>query len=179
MNQINFKNNPIIRRDIEPLYVSAFPIEERPPEKIFFEKAYKDTNDLIAFYENGEFIGFTDLLSYQDICYVFFLAVTPQKRGQGYGSKIIEEIKKIKSEKTLFLCYEEIDEKYKDNSLRIKRRDFYYKNGFKDNNLKTKEYGVLYDTCYYGKRQVKFDEYLSLMIDNYSEWVKKFIKKAS
>ena len=177
MKQVNFKNNPSIRKDVEPLYVSAFPVEERPPVKMFFKNAVKETIDLIGFYENDEFIGFTNLVDYQDICYIYFLAVTPEKRNQGYGSKILETVKQLKSDKNLLLCFEEVDEKYKDNSFRIKRRDFYHQNGFKDNIFKSNEFGVVYDSAVYG-RQITFDEYLSLLVFNFSDWLKRYIKKA-
>ena len=179
MEFINFKENKEIRRDIEPLYISAFPEEERPPAFIFFDKCLEKGNELYGVYENNEFIGFTNVLSYKDISYIFFLAVSLDKRNQGYGSKILQSVLNLNKEMTYFLCYEEIDEKYPDNSLRIKRREFYYRNGFKDNKLKTREYGVYYDTCYQGKHLVSFDDYLELMIARYGNRAKKYIKKAS
>ena len=179
MKYINFKGNSEIRKDIEPLYVGAFPEEERPPEWLFFENALKENNELLGFYENDEFIGFTNLLFHNDLCYMFFLAVSPKHRNKGYGSQIIQEAFRLYPDKTFVLCYEEIDEKYPDNSLRIKRREFYYRNGFMDNKLKTREYGVYYDTCYQGKHLVSFDDYLELMIARYGNRAKKYIKKAS
>ena len=179
MEFINFKDSKEIRRDIEPLYISAFPVEERPPAFLFFDKSLEEGNELFGIYKNNEFIGFTNVLSYKDISYIFFLAVSPNKRNQGYGSKILQSVLNLNKEMTYFLCYEEIDDKYLDNSLRIKRREFYHRNGFKDNNLKTCEYGVYYDTCYQGNRQVTFDDYLELMIARYGNRAKKYIKKAS
>ena len=179
MKYINFKDNSEIRKDIEPLYVGAFPEEERPPEWLFFENALKEDNELLGFYENDEFIGFTNLLFHNDLCYMFFLAVSPEHRNKGYGSQIIQDAFKLYPDKTFVLCYEEIDDKYDDIELRKRRRDFYYRNGFKDNNLKTCEYWVNYDTCYHGSHQVSFDEYLGLMIHCYGWRAKKYIKKAS
>ena len=83
-----------IKEDVSVLLVEAFPENERPPVDFFFENIKKDNNELIAFYENNTFIGFTALAFYQDICYIFFLAVSPTKRHQGYGSQILETIKK-------------------------------------------------------------------------------------
>lgn len=179
MKFVNIKDCPKIRNKIEPLYISAFPPEERPPEEMFFSNAEKKDNELFAVYEGEEFIGFTDLLFYKDLCYLFFLAVTPESRNKGFGSKIIQEIFKMYSDKNFVLCYDEVDDKYPDNSIRIRRRDFYYRNGFKENNLKTCEYGVRYDTVYHGSHQVSFEDYLGLFIHCYGHKAKWIVKKAN
>ena len=179
MEYINYKANIEIHKDIEPLYIGAFPEEERPPVDIFFDNALKDDNELLGVYLNSEFIGFTNLLFYKGLCYMFFLAVSPKHRNKGYGSQIIQDVFKMYPNKTFVLCYDEVDDKYQDNELRKRRRDFYFRNGFKDNNLKTCEYWVRYDTCYHGQHQVSFEEYLGLMIHCYGLRAKKFIKKAS
>ena len=176
---INYKDNLKIRNDIEALYVSAFPEEERPPVHMFFKNALKKDNELLGLYFDNEFIGFTNLLFYKDLCYMFFLAISEEHRNKGYGSQIIQEVFKAYSDKTFVLCYEEIDDKYEDIELRKRRRDFYYRNGFKDNNLKTCEYWVRYDTCYHGPHQVSFEDYLDLMVHCYGSRAKDFIKKAS
>ena len=179
MKFVNYKENLEIRKDIEPLYVSAFPEEERPPVDMFFDNAAKEDNELLGVYKDSQFIGFTNLLFYKNLCYIFFLAITPKQRNKGYGSQIIQEVFKLYLDKTFVLCYEEIDDKYPDNDLRKRRRDFYYRNGFIDNNLKTCEYYVRYDTCYHGSHQVSFEDYLGLMVHCYGSRAKHFIKKAS
>lgn len=175
----NYKDYPKIRKDIQSLYISAFPRVERPPVNMFFTEAKKDDNELLAFYDNDSFIGFTNLLFYKDLCYMFFLAVSPEYRNKGYGGKIIQEAFKEYPDKTFVLCYEELDDKYPDNDLRIRRSKFYQRNGFINNNLKTCEYGVIYETVYHGHRQVPFEDYLGLMIHCYGPLAKKYIKKAS
>lgn len=178
MKFVNYKLDQNIKSDIEPLYISSFPEEERPPVEMFFSFALKEDNDIYAIYDNNSFIGFTNLLFYKDLCYLFFLAVTPESRNKGYGSQIIKEIFNMYPNKNFILCYDEIDDKYQDNSLRIRRRDFYYRNGFKDNELKTCEYGVRYDTCYYGSHKVSFEDYQGLFIHCYGPQTKKIVKKA-
>ena len=140
MKFINYKSNQNIKKDIEPLYISGFPEEERPPVEMFFSFALKEDNDIYAVYDNNSFIGFTNLLFYKDLCYLFFLAVSPSYRNKGYGSQIIQEVFKNYPDKTFVLCFEEVDDKYSDNQLRKRRRDFYYRNGLKENILKTCEY---------------------------------------
>ena len=41
-----YKKNPNIRNDIEPLFLSAFPENERPPADIYFSSFKKDINKL-------------------------------------------------------------------------------------------------------------------------------------
>ena len=177
MNYINYKDNSSVRKDIEPLYVSAFPENERPPVDMFFETVLIDNDDLLGFYDNNEFIGFTNLITYKDICYLFFFAVKEDKRNQGYGTKILEIIKELYKDKVLTLCYEEIDDKYPDIELRKRRKNFYYRNGFIDNKMKTCEYGVNYESCYIGAHKVSFKDYLGLYRSVFGERVKSIIKE--
>lgn len=177
MQFINYEENRRIKNDVRKLYVSAFPIEERPPVNTFFKIAELNNDELFGIYDNNEFVGFTNLIFYQDICYIFFLAVVENKRNQGYGSKILKCLQETYKDKVLTLCYEEIDEKYLDLELRKRRKDFYYRNGFKDNEMKTCEYGVNYETCYYGSHKVNFSNYLNLYKSVFGDRVKKIIKE--
>ena len=178
MEQLEYKNNRRIKNEIKKLYVSAFPKNERPPVHYFFKSALKESNRLIAYYIENEFIGFTYLSYYKDICYIFFLAVSDSKRNMGYGSKIIEQIKSDNSDYVLLLCYEEVDEKYVDYLNRKNREKFYLKNGFKNNELKTNEFGVIFQTAYIGKHKVKIEDYIEIFVLGFGELARKYIKEA-
>ena len=106
MKVINYKDNQVIRKDVSSLYVSAFPREERPPVNMFFASVELDNDDLLAFYDNNKFIGFTNLIFYKDIIYIFFLAVKDEYRNKGYGSKILQYLKESYKDKVLTLCYD-------------------------------------------------------------------------
>lgn len=177
MKIVNYKENPQIRKDIQRLYVSAFPREERPPVNMFFETVKLTNDDLFGFYENETFIGFANVILYKDICYLFFFAITQKNRNKGYGTKILQILKEMYKDKVLTLCYEEIDDKYKDIELRKRRKNFYYRNGFKDNEMKTCEYGVNYETCYIGSHKVNFEDYLGLYRSVFGDRVKSIIKE--
>ena len=174
----NYNKFPNIRKDIEPLFESAFPINERPPADIFFKSFDSPIKQLFAFYDVDVFVGFTSVILFNDICYIFFLAVQDEKRHQGYGSKILSEMKKMYSDYVILLCYEEVDEKYPDYEKRRKRAEFYAKNGFIDNNLKTNEFGVIFQTVYVGNRKVSFEEYAEIFKLGFGEWCLKHLKKA-
>ncbi len=179
MVALNYKNNKEIKKDVKASFLSAFPKNERPPAHYFFSSALKDTNNIYAFYENNLFIGFVQLTTYKDICYVFFLAVNKEIRNQGWGSKILSWVKDFHKDRVILLCYEEVSEKYSDNDLRKRRQDFYLnKNGFKDNHLKTNEFGIIFQTCIYGNHLVPFEDYVEIFVLGFSEFARPHIKRA-
>ena len=177
MKIVNYINDKNIRKDVEPLFLSSFPESERPGPDIFFSSFKKESNVLYAFYDNDKFIGFTSLIIYKDIAYIFFLAVSPIYQHQGYGSQILSTIKNTYKDKVILLCYEEVDNKYDDYEKRKKRESFYKKNGFISNNLTTEEFGVVFTVARYGYREVSFEEYKKIFIFGFGEFAKDYIKR--
>ena len=167
-----------IKEDVSRLLESAFPEDERPPTEYFFKSLEKKENKLFTYYLCNEFVGFSFLSFYQDVCYIFFLAVEESKRHQGYGGEIIEDMKKEYQNFVLLLCYEEVDPKYSNYEERINRRNFYYSHGFKPNKLKTNEYGVIYETAYIGSHQVDFASYQEIFVLGFGERNRPYIKEA-
>ncbi len=161
LNKIIYSNQENIKKDVGDLLVEAFPEDERPPVDIFFKNLIinKEHTRLIAYYDNNTFVGFTSLVFYKDICYLFFLAVSPTLRHQGYGSQILEIIKNDYQDYIILLAFEEVDPQYDNYEERKNRKAFYLNHGFKDNGFKSNEWGVIFETAYIGKRKVSFLEY--------------------
>lgn len=177
LEKVLFNEDINIKEDITALLIEAFPINERPPVDYFFMSLKRKENTLIAYYEKDIFIGFSYITIYKDICYIFFLAVKKEYRQKGYGSQIIECLKEDYQDKVLLLCYEEVDQKHDDYNNRLKRENFYKKRGFKDNNLKTNEYGVIFKTAYIGKRKVNFSEYQEIFKLGFGKGSEKYLKE--
>ena len=174
---INYLDNKKISKDIKPLFISAFPRDERPPAHIFFSSFKKKSNTLYGFYEEDVFIGFTSVVVIRDVCYIYFLAVSPEIRNKGYGSKILSFIKDNYKDYNLLLCYEEVDEKYQDYPLRKKREQFYLRNGFTQNPLKTNEFGVVFQTATIGNRVITFSDYQEIFGNAFSKKILPYIKE--
>ena len=151
-----------IKKDVSSLYLEAFPEDERPPLSIFLKSLKKKEITLLAFYDEDIFIGFAYITIYQDICCLYFFAVSASYRHQGYGGQILEIIKQDYKDYVIMLCYEEVDSKYKNYEERVLRKSFYLSHGFKDNKIKTNEYGVIYETAYIGSHQVSFVDYFTI-----------------
>lgn len=179
LEKVKFDNQINVKNDVSALLVSAFPESERPPVDYFFTNFENDNNVLLAYYENDIFIGFSALTFYKDICYIFFLAVSPTYRNKGYGSQIIEILKKDYSHCILLLAYEEVDQKYPNYLERINREKFYLKRGFINNDLKTNEWGVIFQTAYIGHRKVTFEEYQQIFRLGFGDFALEYLQKAN
>ena len=174
----DFRDYPQIKKDIRPLFLSAFPEDERPPADIYFKNFKKDINQLFGFYDGDTFIGFASVTFYKDICYLFFLAVKEEQRDKGYGSKIISILKERFKDYVLLICYEEVDEKYPDYENRLRREKFYIRNGFIKNPLKTNEFGVIFQSAYIGSHTVSFEEYKEIFASGFGDYAVKFLSPA-
>ena len=173
-----YKTDKSIRKDIEPLFISAFPREERPPVDYFFSSFdNNEINNLYGFYDKDTFIGFSSVIIHKDICYIFFLAVKDEYRNKGYGSEILNELKKLYKRYILLLCYEYVSEQYPDYENRKRREQFYIKNGFKKNPVITNEFGVTYQTAYIGKRKITFNEYEEIFKYGFGDYAVKHLKE--
>ena len=162
MQLIRYSENHNVAKDFGPLFESAFPIEERPSLKNLLITLNRPSNDVICYYDNDKFIGFTYHTIYKHICYIFFLAISEECRQMGYGTKILSIVKEIYKAYTLLLGYEELDPKYENYEIRCKRAEFYKKNGFIDNHMLTEEFGERFQYVYIGKEPVSYNEFLEI-----------------
>ena len=157
-----YLDTPKEKQEVSDLFLEAFPEDERPPLFVFLNSLKKKEITLLTFYDNETFIGFAYLAIHNDICCIYFLAVSAPYRHQGYGGQILEIIKQEYKDFVIMLCYEEVDQKYGNYEERVLRKNFYRSHGFIDNKIKTNEYGVIYETAYIGSHLVSFSNYLEI-----------------
>ncbi len=167
-----YKPDREIRHEIKRIYESAFPDEEKAPFFLIMHKVKTKKAEILTAYENGEFVGFAYMVCYRDLVYLFYLAVDENKRGRGYGRKIIEAVKVRYVGKRVFLAREQIDKSAENYEQRVSRRDFYIKCGFHDLPCCIKEASVIYDVMGIGGN-VSAKEYDALI----TSWAGKILRK--
>lgn len=130
---------------INELAKEAFPPEGYlAPEKLV--KMAEDENfNFLVLTEDEKFIGFMAVQIYNNLSYLFFLAIASDVRSKGYGSKVIETLKEQYPNKNQVVDFEMIDETSINNQQRLKRKDFYLRNGYKETGLFLSYYGVGYE----------------------------------
>ena len=143
----------------QALFESAFPEDERPPFSMILDW---DHSTFFGVYRQDEYVGLVDLIRYQDMVYVFFLAISESFRNQGIGSQILSDLKKKYRGRRLFLLAEETGPRYSDNVLRERRLGFYARNGFLPTGDTVLEFGVRYLLLCSNKRVSK-NEFVATM----------------
>lgn len=138
------KNNWCFNK-IEELAKEAFPPEEYLSPYKILEMASKDNFDFYAIVDDQEFIGFTVIQTYKDLCYLFFLAIAKEHRANGYGSKTLNLIKARYPDKKQVVDFEMLDKNADNYEQRYKRRCFYLNNGYKETGLFLSYLGVNYE----------------------------------
>lgn len=88
--------------------------------------------DFFAYYDEVSFCGISYTVSNGELVFVLYLAVNDKIRSRGYGSAILQCIKQRFSNKTIALNIEPLDPDIDNYAQRVKRFEFYVKNGFID-----------------------------------------------
>lgn len=162
LNQQKIINGHKDLEQIEELYNVSFPKEERAPFSILLDRINDDRGELIAYYQEDVFVGFAYIVNKDDICFIFYLAVSPKFQGRGFGSEILSLIKEKYSSKAVCLNIETLDEDAPNYEQRIRRAKFYERNGFKDLHYTSKDGGIYYEMFAYNG-EVSKEEYTELL----------------
>lgn len=130
------KSNPDYE-EIASLMKRAFPKEELFPLCLLRLFSYEKKCNFTAYFPDdnfvGKFVGLSYTVESNETLFVVYLAVHDSIQSQGYGSKILENLKQKYKNKSVTLFIETMDttaEKADNYAQRVKRLAFYEKNGF-------------------------------------------------
>ena len=77
------------------LYLDTFPPDERVPIiKIIALTTLRPSTKLLGLYENDQLCGFSLTVCSKRYLYINFIAIDPAYRGRGYGSRLINLLKR-------------------------------------------------------------------------------------
>ncbi|MFQ9706278.1 MAG: GNAT family N-acetyltransferase [Limosilactobacillus pontis] len=137
-------------RQVKALYYRAFPkYEQESWRRLLFKQLFRRA-DFLIFYDQNQLIGLSYIIHHHGIHYVLYLAVNDQVRSQGYGSRILNQLKRCYAPDTLILDIEQPDTAAANNHQRLRRLHFYRRNGFSMTDRLTKTPAVTYQlltTC--------------------------------
>lgn len=159
------------------LYCDAFPSYERKPFSMIRSMQKKGKSDVWYFEKEGKLAGLVFTINSDDVILIDYLAIAPNRRGEGIGSSIIAELQKYYKGKGIFVEIESVFDECDNLNERMRRKDFYLKNGMIPMKVMVILFGVEMEllgiNC-----QLTYDEYYSFYQDNYGDFAAKNIKPA-
>ncbi len=162
LTAIDANKNPVILQKVKDLYIHAFPHEERLPWWLLRLNSCRRDIDLTAWMDGDKFCGFTSSATVEGLHFLLFFAVAEDCRSRGYGSAILQAIRKQHPAVTLNI--ELLDPAAPNYPERLRRFAFYQRNGFRDAHYHVWEVG--------GKFRVLSTE-LPLDVPRYQEIFRK------
>lgn len=123
------------------LYHSAFPKEEQMPWWLLRLISLRRDMGVFGFYEGDRLRGLTVSVATEEVLFLLFLAIPEDCRGEGWGSAILQQLKKEYPGRTILLNVELLDPAAENYDQRVQRMRFYRKNGFYDTGFDIDEVG--------------------------------------
>lgn len=139
--------SPSDKEAAHQLYLESFPEHERvPPEKLEAH-LHRGDAEWLGIYDHG-FRGMVYLIFNRDVLFILYLAVDPSFRDTGYGSSAIEAVLERHPGRKTYLNIEPPDDECGNREQRIRRLEFYVRNGFVPCMKRRTPDGVFLTMCY-------------------------------
>ncbi len=130
---------------VKALAIEAFPPEEYLAPATLIEMAQRDEVDFLGLYDDEQFVGFMVIKLFEELCYLFFLAIDPALRSHGYGRKALHLLEALYPNKQQVVDLEMLDESSSNSGQRKIRRSFYLRNGYHETGKFLSYLGVDYE----------------------------------
>lgn len=173
MKAIDITENSADLKEIHSLYDRNFPRNERMP----FTRLMKGIGSeriMHAYYENDTLIGMTYVFINHDLVYLGYLVTEENLRDKGYGGQILHALSDQYQDQRIVLDLEQLDEHADNNEERIRRRNFYLRNGFVSTGVWYRFFHVSYELlCMHGK--VTADDYRNLILKHWGPIAEKAV----
>lgn len=134
---------------IAELYERAFPAEERRPLEPLFADCSGCASVLSAC-SDGFFCGFLCTLQWEDLLHIIYFAVEEDLRGKGLGSEILRQLHAENPGMRVLVDIEEPTPSSENYAQRLKRKSFYLRGGYEENEIHYCWRGVDYTILSYG-----------------------------
>ncbi|WP_295091714.1 GNAT family N-acetyltransferase [Ruminococcus sp.] len=108
----------------------AFPECERNSLDDMYASDTADRIEILGIYDDNAIVGFFIVRKYKNIRYLAYFAVSQDKRSAGIGSQALKFLMERYPYAQIVTEFETPDDSCDNNAFRIRRRDFYLRNGF-------------------------------------------------
>ncbi len=161
---------------LKRLYIEAFPRYERKPFKLIRTMNRKGKADIWVIEKDGQFSGLAITMNDRDLILLDYFAISAKKRGSGLGAEALKKLQKFYKGRKLFLEIESVYTDADNLEERLRRKNFYLKNGMKEMKVMAHVWSTDMELLGYDC-EVTFDDYYSMYERSFGNWVAKNLKK--
>jgi GNAT superfamily N-acetyltransferase len=117
------------KREIKEIYMTSFSKEDRMPFSLMLLMSYLWNTEFLAFYDDI-LCGLVYMATIGKQSFIMFIAVKDHLHSQGYGSHMLEMVQSLYPSNKIIVSIEPCEDRVEDYVQRVKRKDFYLKNGY-------------------------------------------------
>lgn len=150
-------STPTDLQKIEKLYFSAFPFYERKPFDALLELFREGKIEFLSCIDGTEFCGFAVVAGLGKVAFLDYFAISEGSRGSGRGSDAFKLLLERYSNKIFTITIESTAENCDNLPQRVRRREFYTRNGIRPCNLRVIEMGTVMEVMTQGEN-VTFEQ---------------------
>ena len=161
---------------IQAVDLRSFPKAERKPFELICNIREKGVGDMWSLEENGMSVGLAITVNYKDRILLDYFAIEEEMQGKGYGSTAIQTLLQQYQGKKLIIEIESTKDQAENSSERMRRKDFYHRNGFTDLGFSVDLFGVKMEMMS-NQTGISFEEYLEVYVKAFGERMKEVVKK--
>lgn len=156
---------------LKELYETAFPVEEQIPWSVLLRLIDEMPLYFTAYYEKEKFIGLTIVYPYKSYNWFWYFAVKEEFRGKGFGQEILSNLIEKYSDKNIILDMESpYQPGAKNIDQRMRRLEFYSRNGFHDTHAHKFFDGIEYTIMLHGDGVFTVQDYDAIISDLRRFW---------
>lgn len=158
------------------LYRQAFPRRERKPFLLIISMMKKGISDVWYFEKDKTFAGLAFTVNRNEAILLDYLAIVSNRRGEGIGSMILRNLEEYYSPKGFFVEIESVYNECKNREERLRRKQFYLKNGMRPMKVMIRLFGVEMEllgmNC-----MLTYEEYFAFYRDVFGKMADKRVKR--
>jgi len=163
-------------RAIHKLYEDAFPDYEKKPFWLIRLKNIQGKADVWYIESERRFIGLGITMSAPGRVLLDYFAIEGSLRGMGYGSEALRALQEQYRDKQFFLEIESVYEECDNVEQRMRRKQFYLKNGMTEMKMMVNLFGTNMEVLGHGCK-LEFEPYRAVYEYTYGSRVAKNVRE--
>lgn len=152
-------------RWMKKTYIEAFPRSERKSFRLMKGKAKQGVMEFLIILEKHQPVGIAITVLHQDLVLLDYFAIHRSCRGKGYGSKALKLLRERYENRRFLLEIELPEEDVPNQAKRLKRKEFYLRNGMQETGIKVCVFQVPMEVLTDG-RPFTYEEYHGIYRDS-------------